>query len=120
VHAPDEQATVALARGAQAIPQPPQCESELASGASQPSAATPLQSPKPAAQVNVQASPAPQRGAVALTGVGHGSMRVARPSALQTVRAVAPAGHVAMLGVQTQPVQVVPEHVDEAGQGSVV
>jgi hypothetical protein len=59
------QALVALA-STQGRPQAPQLADEVASAVSQPSAATPLQSPKPAAQVTTVHPPAEQPATVAL------------------------------------------------------
>lgn len=111
---------MALARGEHALPQRPQWPKLVASASSQPSAARRLQSAKPAVQVKAQASPAPQRGEAALAGVGHGSLVRPRPSGVHTLRAVAPAGQVAVPGVQTQLVQVVPLQVDDAGQATLM
>lgn len=114
------QLTVVFGRGAQALPQRPQFATDVVSAVSHPSAAVMLQSPNPALQVNVQALPSPQRAMPAFAGATQGSLRVARPSALQTVREVVPLGHVAIPGVQTQLEHIVPVHVDEPGHGRVI
>ena len=66
MQAPPEQATLALVRAGQALPQVPQLEVELR-GVSQPSAMLPLQSPQPAVQAYWQ-TPLAQPCTVALVG----------------------------------------------------
>ena len=56
--APDAQLAVALARVAQAIPQPPQCDAEVCVSVSQPFEASPSQSPKGAVQLATAQAPA--------------------------------------------------------------
>jgi hypothetical protein len=109
---------VEFGRAAHARPQPPQCATLVLVVSSQPSAATPLQSPKPGAHENPQTPAPPQVGDVALAGVGQGAAVVPRPSALQTLRDDGDA-HVVLPGTQTHDVQVDPTHVDDPGHDSV-
>lgn len=120
MHTLAAQLAVAFARAAQAFPQRPQCASVVARFTSQPSAAVVLQSPKPVLQVNVQALSVPQRGIAAFTGAAQGSLCVASPSVLHTVRAVPPAAQVEVPGAQTHPLHIVPVQVDDVGHGKLI
>src|SRR5262245_6158759 len=102
------QLTVALVRAAHGRPQPPQLLTSVNPLTSHPSAAIMLQSPKPALQVKVHASPLPQRGIVAFTGAAQGVIVLPSPSELHTVRVVDPLGQVAVPGVHVQPEHMVP------------
>jgi hypothetical protein len=115
---PAAQLAVAFAPAAQARPQAPQCARLAVVATSQPSAATPLQSPKPALHENPQAPAPVQTGDIALAGVGQGATVAPRPSALQALRVVAEA-QVALPGTQTHEVHIDPAQVDEPGHGSV-
>lgn len=107
-------------RGVQTLPHRPQLALEVESGTSQPLAATPSQSPKPALHVNVHTLAEPHRAIEAFVGAVQGSVRVVSPSSLHTDRDDPPAGQVVVPGVHVQLMQVVPLHVDIAGQAMVV
>ncbi len=68
-HAPPEQLVVAFARAGHALPQDPQLETSAVVFASQPSAATPLQLPKPPEHVKPHAPP--EQFVVAFARAGH-------------------------------------------------
>ncbi len=96
---PATQVVLAFARAGQAAPHAPQLVGSVVSVASHPSAATWLQSPRPAPHVKPQALPV-QLPAVAPAGTVQTADVSPRPSAVHVWSVVADV-HVAIPGVQT-------------------
>lgn len=119
-HAPIAHEADALGPARQIDPHAPQFESDELRFVSQPLAALPSQSPKPAAQTKVQVSPAPHAAEAALAGIVHGVEVTRKPSLEQVCRAEEPIGQVTMLGTHTHEAHIVPTQVELAGQVEVL